>query len=45
MTNLKSCLAGAKGIIDERTKDMDFFDKSRYYTNLLTDTAKCIVKK
>ena len=45
MTNLKSCLAGAKSIIDERTKDMDFFDKSRYYTNLLTDTAKCIVKK
>ena len=45
MTNLKSCLAGAKSIIDERTKDMDFFDKARYYTNLTADTAKCIVKK
>ena len=45
MTNLKSCLAGAKSIIDEKTKNMDFFDKSRYYTNLTTETAKCIYNK
>jgi hypothetical protein len=45
MTNLKSCLAGAKGIIDEKTKDMDFFDKSIYYTNILTYTSKFIIKK
>ena len=42
MTNLKSCLAGAKSIIDEKTKNMDFFDKSRYYTNLTTETADCL---
>ena len=45
MTNLKSCLAGAKSIIDEKTKKMDFFDKARYYTNLTTETAKCIYNK
>ncbi len=45
MTNLKSCLAGAKSIIDEKTKNMDFFDKARYYTNLTTETAKCIYNK
>ena len=45
MTNLKSCLAGAKSIIDEKTKNMDFFDQARYYTNLTTETAKCIYNK
>jgi hypothetical protein len=39
---IESCLEGAKGVIDAKTKKMTFFEKAQYVANLALKSAGCL---
>jgi len=40
--DIEACLEGAKGVIDNKTKGMSFFEKAQYLANLGLKSAGCL---
>jgi hypothetical protein len=40
--DIEACLEGAKGVIENKTKGMTFFEKAQYVANLALKSAGCL---